>query len=152
MLADGLSGALSGALATLPMTAFMMGLQYALPPGERYPLPPRRITAEAAGRAGALSELSEPELDAVTMLVHFGIGASMGGFYGLVENQLPGPPAVKGAAFGLAVWAGGYLGALPAMGLLPSATRHPPRRRALMIAAHLVYGSALGMLEERLRN
>ena len=46
--------------------------------------------------------------------------------------------------YGLAVWAGSYLGLLPALGIMSPATDHPLRRTALMIAAHLVWGSALG--------
>lgn len=33
---------------------------------------------------------------------------------------------------------------------LPPATKHPARRNALMIAAHVVFGAALGLLVERL--
>src|SRR5262249_36443677 len=57
---------------------------------------------------------------------------------------------VKGTAYGLAVWAGSYLGLLPALGILSPATRHPPRRTALMIAAHVVFGSALGVFTDLL--
>ncbi len=55
------------------------------------------------------------------------------------------PPALAGAGFGLAVWAGSYLGWLPAAGILRPATEHPPRRVALMIAAHLVWGASAGL-------
>jgi hypothetical protein len=44
------------------------------------------------------------------------------------------------------VWAASYLGLLPALRLLPPATNHPRHRTALMIAAHLVWGSALGAI------
>ena len=52
-------------------------------------------------------------------------------------------------AYGLAVWTTGYLGLLPALGALRPATEHPPRRTALMIAAHVVWGAALGLLADR---
>lgn len=45
------------------------------------------------------------------------------------------------------VWSGSYLGLLPALNILPPATEHPPGRNALMIAAHVVWGSVLGTTE-----
>jgi hypothetical protein len=51
---------------------------------------------------------------------------------------------MTGVALGLGVWTASYLGVLPALGILRPATEHPARRTALMIAAHVVWGSALG--------
>jgi len=53
---------------------------------------------------------------------------------------------VKGIVFGLGVWAASYLAWLPALGILPPATEAPPRRNAVMIAAHIVWGAAAGLL------
>jgi hypothetical protein len=53
---------------------------------------------------------------------------------------------LAGTLYGLVVWGASYLGLVPALGLLSPATRHPRRRNALMIAAHLVWGAALGLL------
>jgi hypothetical protein len=50
----------------------------------------------------------------------------------------------------VAVWAGSYLGWLPAAGILSPATEHPARRNALMIASHVVWGAAAGVIVERL--
>jgi putative membrane protein len=58
---------------------------------------------------------------------------------------------VKGIGFGLLVWAGSYLGLLPALGLLSPATQHAPQRNLLMIAAHLVWGAVLGAVTDRLQ-
>lgn len=60
------------------------------------------------------------------------------------------PAPLTGAVFGLIVWAGSYLGLLPAMGILAPATRHPVRRTALMIAVHLIWGSVTGWVTDRL--
>jgi hypothetical protein len=38
-----------------------------------------------------------------------------------------------------------YLGGLPALGIQRPATEHNRARRRLMIAAHVVYGAALGL-------
>jgi uncharacterized membrane protein YagU involved in acid resistance len=58
--------------------------------------------------------------------------------------------SLKGALTGLAVWAGSYLGWLPAAGILRPATRHPWRRNLLMIIAHVIWGVTLGEVVRKL--
>jgi putative membrane protein len=83
-----------------------------------------------------------------------------GGVYALLADrfhqpirQIPLPPAVRaasiGSLYGLLVWTASYLGWLPAVGILAPATRHPARRNALMIVAHLIWSATLGLLVER---
>jgi uncharacterized membrane protein YagU involved in acid resistance len=144
------AGAVAGFVGTAPMTVVMEGLRRLLPEHEQYPLPPREITEETAHKAGADGSLNEPLLKALTAAAHFGYGAAVGCGYGALARYLPGPTACKGMTYGLAVWAGSYLGLVPALGLLAPATEHPPRRTALMIAAHLVWGAATALLAERL--
>jgi hypothetical protein len=38
------------------------------------------------------------------------------------------------------------MGWLPALGILQPATKHPAQRNALMIVAHLVWGSVTGLV------
>jgi hypothetical protein len=133
------------------MTAVMALLRQALPAHERYPLPPRRVTLGAAGAAGApVEEMSEPQRQGLTALAHFGYGAGAGAVYAALAPHLTQRPVLGGVAFGLGVWAASYLGWLPALGLPASAPDETPRRNALMIAAHLVYGGALGLLTDAL--
>jgi uncharacterized membrane protein YagU involved in acid resistance len=139
-------GLLAGFTATIPMTLVMTALHRRLPPAERYPLPPKEITAKLAEEADQEEHIDQPEQDVVTLAAHFGYGATMGGMYAPLAEQMPGPPVMRGMVYGLAVWAGSYLGLLPALGILKPATEHPPRRNALMIAAHLVWGATLGAL------
>lgn len=139
-------GAAAGCAATLPMTLVMEALHRRLPPSERYPLPPRRITMRMADAVGVRPCMSESERLAATLAAHFAMGTAAGATYGLLARDLPGPAALKGAAFGLGVWAANYVGLLPAFGVLRPATRHPPRRIALMIAAHMVWGAIAGVL------
>jgi uncharacterized membrane protein YagU involved in acid resistance len=86
----------------------------------------------------------------LTVLSHFAYGATCGAIYGPLSGRLGGGGVIGGVAFGLAVWTGSYLGWLPAAGILTPATEHPGRRNALMIAAHVVWGAAAGVLVEQL--
>ena len=145
-----LQGALAGLLATAPMTAVMLILHRLLPGYERYPVEPYRVTTRVARRVG-LSRLLDDKADrvAATTAAHFGYGAAAGALFPPLAARLPLPAVLAGTLYGLAVWGTSYLGLLPALGLLSPATRHPRRRNALMIAAHLVWGAVLGLLAAR---
>lgn len=138
------AGALAGLLATGPMTLVMLALHRWLPRSEQYPLPPRLITENLAERSGVEPIIaSEGGKRAATWLAHFGYGASVGSLYPLTTGRLKLPAVLRGVLFGSMVWAGSYLGFLPAFNILPPATRVPIRRNVLMIAAHLVWGAAI---------
>ena len=145
-----LKGAVAGFIGTAPMTASMLVGWKLLPAHEKYPLPPRQITGEITERLGVEDRMSEDELVAASLLSHFGYGALSGSIYGLLDRGIPMRPSVKGGLAGLAVWVGSYLGWIPAVGILPPATRHPWRRNLLMIVAHLIWGVTMGMLSEKL--
>ena len=104
------------------MTAAMAALFPALPPEDQHPLPPRHITERAAEAVGVDNDLSEPEKQGLTAVAHFGYGTATGAVYGLIRPpQLPLPGVAAGVAYGLAVWAGSYMGLLPALRLYPHA-------------------------------
>ena len=145
---EALLGSVAGCVATVPMTWAMDAMHRQLPPEERYPLPPRQVTMRVAEETGVKEDLDEEERLGLTLLAHFGMGTAAGAAYGLIGRHIPLPAPLAGAAFGLAVWAGNYLGLLPALGLLRPATEHPIRRTGLMIAAHLVWGIATGVVTE----
>lgn len=150
LLTDLLIGTLAGFVATVPMTVAMELMHRRLPAKERYPLPPREITMEIAEDAGVKEQMDEPERLGATLAAHFGYGAATGALYAPLARRAQLPPVVGGATYGLVVWAGSYLGLLPALGILRPATEHPARRNALMIAAHLVWGAVTGVLVESL--
>lgn len=145
------AGLVSGFAATAPMTAVMAALRRRLPLVQRYPLPPRQITMKLAGRAGLRRGMGEAGRTGLTLASHFAYGAAAGVLYTLLRPGRSAPmSAAKGAAVGAAVWTASYLGWLPAFKVLPPATRQPKERNALMIAAHLVWGAATGLLADRL--
>ena len=132
-----LIGAIAGFAGTMAMTAAMRRMHAALPPKERYPLPPREIVDSAAEQVGAPLP-NEAAKDAATA-GHFAYGAATGALLG-AANVMMGP--VSGGAAGVGIWLASYMGWIPGMAILKPATRHPGRRNMLMIAAHIVWGAA----------
>lgn len=148
VLLDVAAGALAGAVATVPMSALMLAAQRAGLMGTQ---PPRRITdeaIEALDDADDDSEVnpSEGTRRGLTALNHLGFGASAGVPFALLHRVVPGPVPREavGAVYALGVWASAYLGWVPALGIMPPADEDRPDRPVTMVAAHLVYGSALG--------
>lgn len=147
-----LKGALAGFLGTAPMTVFMTLAWRLLPAQEKYPLPPRQITGEITDRLGIDNRLSEAEMVTATLASHFSYGALSGAIYALVNEGIPLQPSIKGILAGVAVWAGSYLGWIPAVHILSPATRHPWRRNLLMIFAHVIWGVTMGMVFKKLNS
>ena len=141
-------GALAGCAATAPMTA-LMELLHRLSQPEPQTLPPRAITERVARAVHLEGAVDEPYKSTLaTIAAHFAFGAGAGALYAPLEPFVPAPP-LKGALFGVLVWAISYGGWLPATGLMRPATQHNARRNVLMIGAHLVWGACLGELFAR---
>jgi uncharacterized membrane protein YagU involved in acid resistance len=150
LLEDLVVGAIGGLLATVPMTIFMHAVHHRLPPGERYALPPKRITRRLGNALRPTLKEYPPRWDLPTYAGHFGYGTAAGAVFGALAHR--SASTVRNAVgFGLAVWTASYLGWLPVVGLHPSATRDTARRNALMIAAHVVWGATLGMVVASIR-
>ncbi len=147
-----LAGAVAGCVATAPMTLAMVKMHQQLPAHEQYPLPPREIIEEVTEKVNLNDDLNEKEKFSLTMLSHFGYGAATGAIYNLGLEKMDIQPSVaNGVVYGLGVWSLSYLGLLPATNILSSATHHPARRNALMIAAHVVFGATLGATARELQ-
>ena len=126
------------------MSAVMLGAQRK---GMLLTMPPEAITDEVAARAG--EPLDEPRSDLLATISHFGYGAAAGAVYStLVPRRVHG--SLSGIAFGLALYAGSYLGWLPAVGLKPAGQGRLNRQTGVMVLAHCVFGAALGSLSARL--
>ena len=143
------AGLAAGFVATIPMTLAMVWLWKRLPHEEQYALPPQEIVTILADKADLPVPLTPEQHLVATGLSHFGFGAAAGAVYALQEDNVSGPPVLKGMAFGTLVWATWYLGLWPLFRVFKPATQHPPRRNALMIASHLVWGATLALLVAR---
>lgn len=141
-------GALAGLIATGPMTAMMLAAKRALPRHQRYPLPPRQITARLASEARV--DASEGQVLAAAGALHF-FGAAAGAVFALLSRRSDLPPIAHGGLFGLLVWTVSYLGWVPALSILRPATEHPKGRNALMIAANVLWGAVTAWILIRRR-
>ena len=138
-------GAVAGMAATIPMTVFWEALHRRLPGEPRRPLPPREVVEALAVKAGASRHLSEVQVERLAMAAHVGYGTLTGALFGLVAPR--GARAVPaGVLFGMGVWAGSYLGWLPATGVRHSPRYDVPARTALIVASHAVWGATAGLL------
>jgi uncharacterized membrane protein YagU involved in acid resistance len=137
-------GAAAGCLATIPMTLALLVLHRLLPEWPRPTLPPKKVAMGLASRVGLKKHLDKPEQSTMAWVTHFAFGTGAGAVYGPLGRNLPIPRVASGTAFGLLVWAVSYLGWLPAMDLPGAAPDESAHRNLMMIAAHLVWGSALG--------
>jgi uncharacterized membrane protein YagU involved in acid resistance len=143
------NGALAGLGATIPMTLAMELMHRSLPQHERYPLPPREITEKLTDEAGLSERLNEADHVKLSLLSHFSYGAAAGAVYAQIAQKYNPSPLSGGITFGIGLWTVSYLGWLPAAGILRPATKHPARRNALMLTAHVVWGSVLGLLVDQ---
>jgi uncharacterized membrane protein YagU involved in acid resistance len=101
------------------------------------------------------NHLPKPALEVSWTTLHFGYGMASGAAYALVQEKAsdlnhPGP---IGLLFGVLLWAIGYCGWLPALGLYPP----PPRLSkgkvgAELITTHLIYGTATAVVHRVLSN
>lgn len=132
-----LRGAAAGLVATAAMSAFLLAAQNR---GAIRKQPPRIIVESL------LPEMTDEQARSAAVGAHFGYGLAGGVIYSIVGRLVP-RSAIIGTVFGLAVWAAGYEGWLPALGILPPA-HHDRRPRALtMLVAHAIYGAVLGAVD-----
>lgn len=166
---DALRGALAGVAATVVMNTLMKAGQRVAPEASP-PMreDPGKAVVEQARRATGAGPLSEGLEQAGVLTAHLSYGGLWGATYGLLRLAASGatgptPGArggatetdrllshrdetdigdvlLEGAGLGMAVWAAGYLGWLPATGLMPPVTRQRPAQVAAPILNHLVYG------------
>lgn len=148
LLTTATQGATAGTVATAAMSALMLGAGRLGAHGEQ---PPEAIVETALDAAGVnRSEVTE---NALASVAHLGFGASMGALYALLRRvtRTPGPEALHGTGWGLAVYAASYAGWIPRLGILPSPAHDRDDRQTMLVAAHVVYGAVLGGVLQLLR-
>ena len=141
-------GAMAGALGTLLMTPVqLLGLE----PSSRRDHArwmPRQVFTGLAQRLGFAHRTAGDERTALASAAHLAYGAAFGALYALWRGTRGGN-VPSGLAFGLAVWAGNYAGVLPAARIVPPPDEEHPAQTARLVAAHIVYGTVLGLATGR---
>jgi len=148
-----LRGAWASVMATSSMTMAMFKTHKELPEKEKSPLPPAILTDQIQRKTGLFPNVSSEVKEQATLFSHFGYGALGGVAYAAISERAPETsPILKGALFGLGVWAASYYGLIPALDLKPKGEEMTAKRNLMMIASHVVWGVALGFTEQELRN
>jgi hypothetical protein len=146
-----MAGAVAGLAATALMSVLMLAARAA---GVAPKLPPTKIADDAIQAATDRPATPEEER-VVAPVAHFAFGAGAGAAFGLAAGALriggSVPATLAGIAFGSAVYLVSYQGWIPALGILPPASRDDRGRVATMVGAHWVYGAVLGLVTSRLR-
>jgi hypothetical protein len=80
--------------------------------------------------------------NSLAVVAHLGYGTAVGAAFSLLPQPWAGSQRL-GTAYGGLVYAMGYEGWLPVLGILPPAHRDHRGRVATMLISHLAYGAAL---------
>jgi pimeloyl-ACP methyl ester carboxylesterase len=137
----------AGAAAGIAGTVLIQGLMAASQKWAPESLPPiRQDPGEFMVRkAGELlpekvGEKIPEELEtAAAKLLGLGYGATFGALYASSRPEVQ-KLLLEGSVLGLATWAAGYLGWLPAAGLMPRISEQEPKQIAGPILSHILFG------------
>ena len=139
-------GALSGFVGTTVMqgvrSASQRWLPETMPPIEQEPgaFMVKQAEESLSGKAGASVPATVETAAAQSLAVGYGLTA--GGLYGALRSRGDSSVLLDGAVLGLGVWAVGYLGWLPASGLMPSLNQQTPKERIAPALRHVIFGVA----------
>ena len=137
------AGAAAGAGATLLMHGMMTASEKLIPNSK----PPMRQDAgefmvNQAKQALPVEtrERIPPKLEAAAAKsLQLGYGMTSGALYAALRPR-GGSPLIEGALLGIAIWAAGYLGWLPAADLMPPISEQEPRQVIVPIVQHALFG------------
>src|SRR5688572_2243154 len=110
MIGRMLVGAAAGTAAAVPMTIYWEYMHARLPGEPPRPLPPREIVEAIAVKAGVSRQLSERDVQNLSLAAHFGYGAVTGGLFGLMTPRGTVASVGAGMLFELCMWNASYLG------------------------------------------
>jgi uncharacterized membrane protein YagU involved in acid resistance len=142
-----IAGLVGGVIAAGAMSVVHKGL-VGIIPATRQPAPEANQQDEdatvkvAAGITRWLLRrpLPEDRKPLAGHVVHYAFGGGVGALYGAVATVAPRVTAAVGLPFGVAVWLGAHVIAVPALGLAAPPTRQSPAKEAMEFFLHLVYG------------
>lgn len=139
------TGALSGVIATFPMSAVMLLCKrLQAQPGA---IPPEQVTDQLVENSEIPKEALQTKalMEPLVWSGHFAYGLAGGAFYSGFRALFPKntPNGYIGSSYGFLVWLGSYWGWLPAAKVLPSPPETSTRDNVTRVVSHLVWGYAL---------
>lgn len=138
-----ISRAIGGLAAGLGATVIMSLAFAAAKKAHALPtLPPMIIVRDIS------PQLRDDSAPSVAAIAHVSYGALAGAAFSVLVPRGWGNP-ITGALFGIGVWAVGYEGWLPFLGILPPAHKDARPRAVSILLAHVIYGASLGRLSAR---
>ena len=112
--------------------------------------PPVEISANVARRVPLLPQRGQRGFWAVWIGGHLAYGGLCGIAYVAIRRYLPASQVLAGFEFGQAVWATGYVGVIPALGLYPGPENDTRSRLLVMVGAHAVFGVTVALVNQTL--
>ncbi len=144
---DAAKGALAGAVAVWVMDRVTWDLYRNQPPEafrqEKEALVEDTFAAQVAAKKAAEatgSDLSEQQLYQRGQIIHYAIGMAPGALYGALRDRRKGVGAMRGLAYGLALFVIADELLNPLLGLTSGPTRYPWQTHARGLIGHLVLG------------
>lgn len=145
------AGALGGLIATFAMSKFHSLLSRAESHSQQGKEDSTAKVASALSRTLIHHELTPDQKKIGGSVVHYGFGTAMAALYGALVEFRDSVSVGWGLPFGVAVWFGAHVVAVPALGLSEPVTSSTPATEATEFAAHLVYGAMAESLRKLLR-
>lgn len=152
---DALAGAAGGLAGGAAMTLLITQVAPRVAPPAMLPPTPAPIQAVqwAERTTGHEEALSSKQEKAAGLLDHAVFSAGAGAAYAIARARLAPvaalPAPVAGVAFGLAVWAATFQGALPALGVMRRTTQQPPERWPAPLMGHSLFGLVTAVVTEK---
>lgn len=152
-----LAGALGGIAGGTAMTVMMTQVGPRVLPRDVLPdtPAPQKVVEWAEREAGEPDALAGKPKKVAALGAHLAYSAATGAGYGLARQAVPAlsrvPTPVAGVGFGLLVWAASFEGLLPALGVMPPTTAHPPKRWPAPLMGHSLFGAVTALVAARLQ-
>ena len=136
-----MAGIAAGLVASAAMAAFQSAAAPLLPESDEDPATVK--AADAVSVAVTDKKVPKPYREASGEMVHYVVGAIMGGIYGVLTEYRPEASAGFGSAYGIATSTLLDEAAVPAFGLGPAPDEAPAETHIYGVASHLVFSIAL---------
>jgi len=108
-------------------------------------------TASAISQAIFHRELTDEQKKIAGPIVHYAVGTATGAVYGMLAESVPSLTIGWGLPFGIAIWLGGHVITVPALGLSEPITQSAAAPEAAELTAHVIYGAVTETVRRLLR-